>query len=220
MPLSEDGTVNEVSVKSFSMAMGIRRPGFQLLSLIPPSAMPAGSQTFGDVPCFLPDQIAIYVSVYVPLIILNLLALLLRNAYRVLQSHTSWSRSGIPLRTRSPTDEERVNLWGGSPPPLPPALHVYSEHGEEVGDDDSSFVLPPPTPAVAVTQKGRRGRTWPSRLRSMRRRLAYMASCRSSPDSALERNRTGLLRGFLEDVLDVAWVPVLLFGAIAWWAFL
>ncbi|KIP11652.1 hypothetical protein PHLGIDRAFT_83335, partial [Phlebiopsis gigantea 11061_1 CR5-6] len=85
MPLSTTGAVKEISVKSFSMAMGVRRPGFQLLSLVPPASVQAGTATFGDVPCLLPDQIGIYVSVYVPLIVLSVLALLLANAHRVWQ---------------------------------------------------------------------------------------------------------------------------------------
>ncbi|EKM54583.1 uncharacterized protein PHACADRAFT_185493 [Phanerochaete carnosa HHB-10118-sp] len=220
VPLSEDGEVKEVSVKSFSMAMGIRRPGFQLLSLLPPSSVPVGSQTFLDGPCFLPDQVGIYISIYVPLMVLSLLALLLRNTYSASQSHATWSGAGTPLRTRSPTDEEQFDLWQTSPPPLPPAPRVYKEHDKEVDDDDSAHALPPPTSAVSITQKVRRGRTWLSRLRSMRRRLVYMAGCRSSPDAALRRGRRGLFRGFFEDVLEVAWVPVVLFGTIAWWMFL
>ena len=94
VPLSEDSEVKEVSVKSFSMAMGIRRPGFQLLSLAPPSAMPAGAATFADVPCFLPDQLGIYISVYVPLILLSVLALLLGHAYRVSQAHGARAADG------------------------------------------------------------------------------------------------------------------------------
>ncbi|KAI0063610.1 Metallo-dependent phosphatase [Artomyces pyxidatus] len=66
-------TVLEVTVKSFSMAMGIRRPGFHLLSLAAPEA-PAGVETFAHRPCVLPDQIKIYLGVYVPLLVLTLIA--------------------------------------------------------------------------------------------------------------------------------------------------
>ncbi|GJE94459.1 Metallo-dependent phosphatase [Phanerochaete sordida] len=218
VPLSEDSEVKEVSVKSFSMAMGVRRPGFQLLSLAPPSSVPAGTPAFADAPCILPDQLGIYLAVYVPLIVLSVLALLLAHAYRVSQAHGARGGPGLPLRTRSPTDAERLDLWAGSPPPLPPALRVYNEHDEELADDDIAYALPPPTPAIAVTQKGRRARTWVSRFRSLRRRLAYMARWGGSgTEAALRRSRAGFLRGFFEDVVGVAWVPVLLFGGIAWW---
>lgn len=219
--------MKEISVKSFSMAMGIRRPGFQLLTLQDPSTVPAGSPTFGDVPCFLPDQLGIYLAIYVPLILASLLALLVSNGYRTLHggAHTSWQSvpSRIPLRarTRSPTDEEQVNLWGSAPPPLPPTLHIVDElEDEEDADEGSPYALPPPTPAVAVTGKGRRARSWQSRIRSMRRRCATLLCRRRGTDGGLRRSRAGLLRGFAEDVLDVAWVPLVLFAAIAWWMFL
>ncbi|ETW80542.1 hypothetical protein HETIRDRAFT_21171, partial [Heterobasidion irregulare TC 32-1] len=69
--------VREVSVKSFSMAMGIARPGFHLLSLSP-SGPPYSQQddaplsTFADRPCFLPNQLSIYIWIYLPLFLLTL----------------------------------------------------------------------------------------------------------------------------------------------------
>ncbi|KAL5528510.1 hypothetical protein ACEPAF_7646 [Sanghuangporus sanghuang] len=64
--------VREVTVKSFSMAMGIHNPGFQLLSLAEPSSVVSGTPSYTDSPCFLPDQIAIYVNVYLPLFLFSL----------------------------------------------------------------------------------------------------------------------------------------------------
>ncbi|KAI0051173.1 Metallo-dependent phosphatase [Auriscalpium vulgare] len=55
----------EITVKSISMAMGVRRPGFHLLSLAP-AAPPAHR------PCALPDQLAVYLRVYLPLFVLTL----------------------------------------------------------------------------------------------------------------------------------------------------
>lgn len=66
--------VREVTVKSFSMAMGIRRPGFQLLSLASSSLIPI-EKTYADAPCFLPDQLRIYTHCYVPLFMLTLIIL-------------------------------------------------------------------------------------------------------------------------------------------------
>lgn len=78
--------IREVTVKSFSLAKNIRRPGFQLLSLVPrtgrPSPNPDASQTIADVPCFLPDQYAIINSFYIPSLILTILVLLFSNVYR------------------------------------------------------------------------------------------------------------------------------------------
>lgn len=221
IPLSEDGSVKEISVKSFSMAMGVRRPGFQLVSL----GSPAGSPTLNDVPCLLPDQLGIYVSVYVPLVLLSLLALLLANGYRVWNhgAHTTWM-GRRPRRTRSPTDEEQVRLWGSAPPPLPPTLHLdLVEASDE--DEGGSYVLPPPTPAIAVSAKGRRNQSWLSgvscdavKVRSIRRLLLCCGG--RGREASARRKRRGVLRGFVEDVVGVAWVPVVVFVAMAWWMLL
>lgn len=74
--------VKEVSVKSLSMAMGVRKPGFQLLSLFT-SPSHDRSQTLLDTPCHLPDQLGIYLSVYVPLIVISFLILIITNVLRV-----------------------------------------------------------------------------------------------------------------------------------------
>ncbi|KZT19065.1 Metallo-dependent phosphatase, partial [Neolentinus lepideus HHB14362 ss-1] len=82
---SERTAVREVTVKSFSMAMGIRRPGFQLLSLAAPQrnvyASVLSGQTVADRPCLLPDQLGIYLSVYVPLLLLSVAILLVANIF-------------------------------------------------------------------------------------------------------------------------------------------
>ena len=79
--LTHRGGVREVTLKSFSSDAGIRRPGFQLLSLIPPDASaPYTSQkTHADRPCFLPDQAGVYYRVYLPLAILTFLFLFVTN---------------------------------------------------------------------------------------------------------------------------------------------
>lgn len=78
--------IREVTLKSFSSSTGIRRPGFQLLSLIPPSEAPTtGSITHADRPCFLPDQVGVYTRVYLPVAILTILFLFgtnIRAAWR------------------------------------------------------------------------------------------------------------------------------------------
>ncbi|KIY67751.1 Metallo-dependent phosphatase [Cylindrobasidium torrendii FP15055 ss-10] len=68
---TESQRTREVSVKSISMAMGISQPGYQLLSL---SRLP-GQPTFADRPCLLPNQLFIYLSIYVPLLVLSILYL-------------------------------------------------------------------------------------------------------------------------------------------------
>ncbi|KZT62021.1 hypothetical protein CALCODRAFT_479504 [Calocera cornea HHB12733] len=64
-------TAREITVKSFSMAMGIKRPGFELLSIAPPPSEPRHAES----QCLLPDQIGIYTRTYLPLFIISLLIL-------------------------------------------------------------------------------------------------------------------------------------------------
>lgn len=103
--------VREVTLKAFSMAMGIRRPGFQLLSLIPPptdaNLLNLPHRTHADMPCFLPDQMKIYTARYLPLAILSLLALCWINFRNAVHRHGGWKAGfaqagGKVARTLSP----------------------------------------------------------------------------------------------------------------------
>jgi len=67
--LQHQGGAREVTVKSFSMAMGVRKPGFQLLSIPEDEGGSAGAV---DQLCLLPDQIGIYLEGYLPLVALTL----------------------------------------------------------------------------------------------------------------------------------------------------
>lgn len=71
-------------MKSFSLTKNIRRPGFQLLSLIPPSAPPSLSAppTIADIPCLLPNQQAIVHSFYIPSLFITIAIILLSNISR------------------------------------------------------------------------------------------------------------------------------------------
>ncbi|BGO89273.1 hypothetical protein NBRC10512_003911 [Rhodotorula toruloides] len=79
-PLDGVTPVVETTVKAFSMAMGVRRPGYHLLSLyapLPPSSasldpsldpsdLPV-SYTYTQTNCTLPDQLGTYLHLYLPL---------------------------------------------------------------------------------------------------------------------------------------------------------
>ncbi|KLT38681.1 Metallo-dependent phosphatase [Cutaneotrichosporon oleaginosum] len=82
--ISHGGRIREVTVKSFSSNAGVRRPGLQLLSLVPPQPGEAG---IADVPCILPDQLGVYQRVYAPLIILTFIYLFYMNI------RAAWSRT-------------------------------------------------------------------------------------------------------------------------------
>ncbi|WWD21088.1 hypothetical protein CI109_105569 [Kwoniella shandongensis] len=84
--------IREVTIKSFSSSTGIRRPGFQLLSLVPPASSGySASLTHADRPCFLPDQLGVYSRVYIPLAILTLLYLFGTN---VRAAYQRWNAAG------------------------------------------------------------------------------------------------------------------------------
>ncbi len=89
--------VKEITVKSMSYAMGVRHPGFEMLSLWNPvgrdgKTVSSGETTIQTHLCLLPDQIGILLR-YVTLIILSLAALLVRA---VLTQTAGWSPS-IPI---------------------------------------------------------------------------------------------------------------------------
>ncbi|KAJ7703050.1 hypothetical protein B0H17DRAFT_922428 [Mycena rosella] len=71
--------IREVTVKSFSMSNHIRRPGFQLLSLVDPT--PTGKSIL-DAPCVLPDASSVYSSLYFPLAVITLIFLFIFNTRR------------------------------------------------------------------------------------------------------------------------------------------
>ncbi|KAH9467415.1 hypothetical protein Pst134EA_011061 [Puccinia striiformis f. sp. tritici] len=69
--------IPEISVKSFSMGMGIHNPGYQLLTLSNPNkyaTTPSEITSFHQ-DCILPDQIRIYTHVYLPLLGVSLVVI-------------------------------------------------------------------------------------------------------------------------------------------------
>ncbi|KAK4050039.1 hypothetical protein OIO90_005229 [Microbotryomycetes sp. JL221] len=77
--------VIETTVKAFSMAMGIRQPGYTLLSLYAPldSSRPTTSSTYTLTNCVLPDQIGIWLFVYLPITSLILFLSLLPKLFKI-----------------------------------------------------------------------------------------------------------------------------------------
>ena len=97
------GGVREVTLKSFSSSAGIRRPGFQLLSLVAPdpSTPYADQKTHADRPCFLPDQAGVYYRVYLPLVVLTVLFLVGSNLRTAWQR---WTKSSSDAKSRMSPD--------------------------------------------------------------------------------------------------------------------
>ncbi|KAI9463657.1 Metallo-dependent phosphatase-like protein [Lactarius psammicola] len=105
--------VPEVTVKSLSIAMGIRQPGFQLLSLS------NEARTRAHRPCSVPDQLRIYSWVYAPLIFATIVLVAVRAATATVPSHHRKRGSNRSLELpayRAPVSR---------PPPAPPHKRRY-----------------------------------------------------------------------------------------------
>lgn len=222
--------------------MGIHRPGFQLLTLYPPSSLPTPTEsTLADAPCFLPNQLNTYVSVYIPLGVLSILILLFFHIYRAYISssqnshYTPFTNS---LRTPSPAQVHSSAL------PFPNlttsnssnTLQVLRNYDAPDDTGEADYMLPPPTPAAHITGKSRRpghspytsilsskapmvwkfsvgGRKMVADLSSVRDLLLACGGCCGGGG---RRGRTGV-RGFLSDVVQVGWVAVGVFLVLALW---
>ncbi|KAG9316319.1 hypothetical protein JVU11DRAFT_2350 [Chiua virens] len=111
-------TVREVTVKSFSPSQHIRRPGFQLLSLVPPSTSSSGP-TFADVPCQLPNTLRIFHSIYIPCLALTALLLVYLNIRPLRHGRRPSNLSSMSLtrhRRSSALPELESAIWATRTP--------------------------------------------------------------------------------------------------------
>ncbi|CAK5281765.1 unnamed protein product [Mycena citricolor] len=174
--------VREVTVKSPSMAMGIRHPGVQLLSL--------GPSTHNDALCLLPDQLGIYLSVYLPLLVLSLALVLFANLRRV----QTRNERASPLRYnlgRSSDDYPRENL------PNP-------------GSHKTRLKKPILSQSFVIFGQRRR-------IDIHFSSIYRLATC--CYDSQGVPRLRGFWMGVLVDVKDVAVVPLAIFSILSWWMF-
>ncbi|KAL7281268.1 hypothetical protein ACG7TL_004576 [Trametes sanguinea] len=192
-------SIPELTVKSFSMAMGIRRPGYQLLSLTPPSSSPE-IQTLAQTPCLLPDQLGIFLSVYIPLVVLTLVVLLVSNIRRSCLRHSSPSSRSAQWTSLDPNDPEETDY------DLPPPSAWRSKE----------FPRPGWSRTCTVDLWGHHRQFTISSAGFLAGLASFFWTGGSAQDDDARR-RAGVAKGFLLDVRDVAWAPVLLFIAIAWW---
>ncbi|KAL4886806.1 hypothetical protein BJY04DRAFT_176590 [Aspergillus karnatakaensis] len=107
------GSPNEITVKSLSWAMGVRKPGFLLTSLWNPID-PSTGKSIGTEPtlqnhlCLLPDQLSIFIH-YGLILALTLITLIIRSVILALRSKpqsTPPTDSILPL-TETPTIRTR-----------------------------------------------------------------------------------------------------------------
>ncbi|KAK0454946.1 Metallo-dependent phosphatase-like protein [Armillaria borealis] len=187
----------EITVKSFSMAMGVRRPGFQLLSLVPPSEVSGSSHA--NKPCLLPDQLGIYLNIYVPLIVLSLLSLLLVNLSR--------TRRLPPWMAPKPSMTTNQNFHvGRASSPFFKTLRSRFD-----GDKDKVSAYPSDRNELSLPLPG-------SSNPGRRRHIKWKYACCSlaAPLRIGASKQRGFIGGFLRDIRDVAIPPLSIFMIIAW----
>jgi len=122
---SHERRIPEVTVKSLSIAMGIRQPGFQLLSL-------SSTRTHAHQPCLLPDQVRIYCWVYAPLVLATIVLVIARALT------AAPSRYQKHLQKRSSVD---LLPSLQQPRPFPPRRRSY--HRLRVAEDIWAVTWPP-----------------------------------------------------------------------------
>ncbi|TFK54090.1 Metallo-dependent phosphatase [Heliocybe sulcata] len=200
---SDRTAVREVTVKSFSMAMGVRRPGFQLLSLAASKKSKHASaiygQTVADRPCLLPDQLGIYISVYIPLLVLSLFILLVasivhRRYSSPTQSATHRRSNSFPHRNSDDVREDEVEAYLLPTIREPNGPRAHPQHNQQ---------------DVSVTFS----------VGGQRRRVRVPCLGRLMRPSVSRSGQKGLVGTFIQDVADVAWPPLLLFTLLAVWMF-
>ncbi|KAG8884154.1 hypothetical protein FRB97_005137 [Tulasnella sp. 331] len=100
--------IREVTVRSFSMGIGVKQPGFLLLSLYTPDT-PNATPTRSEQACLLPDQFRVYTFVYIPFFFLTVIYITYINfsatfptSSRITNNNGS-RRAFTPLRLSSNT---------------------------------------------------------------------------------------------------------------------
>lgn len=222
--------------------MGIHRPGFQLLSLLPTSSEPSSfsGPTFADAPCFLPYQLGTYIFIYGPLAAFSILLLLSSHVYRAYVSSTRCSMPVVPqpqhLQTFPSSSSydydydvrssalRSSDLTSSSSS----TLQVLRNYDAPDVTGEADFMLPPPSPTPGITAKSRRRNVRyfagiPMVFRFTiggRKMVADLSSVRDllgCCGRARGQSRAGVLRGWVGDVWRVVWVAVGVFLLLAWW---
>ncbi|KIM92101.1 hypothetical protein PILCRDRAFT_810120 [Piloderma croceum F 1598] len=78
----------EITVKSLSIVMNVRHPGFQLLSLV---SQPSYQEQL-HTPCALPDQLGIYLWGYAVMGVVSVVLILVANFYRETERGRGWGK--------------------------------------------------------------------------------------------------------------------------------
>jgi hypothetical protein len=210
------------------MVMGIRKPGFQLLSL---TSRGAAHEMPPNRLCILPDQFGIYLSTYIPLLAFSLVVLLVSNFYRA---------RTVPRRTRlSPSHvEEDDTVWISSTLMESRDVRLRIDPEGGTGDQWTHSYSPEevqglPPPVITPPHSGKlpiHKPAWSFILFGRRRRIKIpqicfalirnITLCCTRRRRRPQRGRVRMMDGFVCDVRDAAWLPLGVFTLIAGWMFL
>lgn len=225
--------IREVTVKSFSMAMGIQSPGFQLLSIptLNPSTT-AEAPFMRDKPCALPNQIRLYTGFYVPAILVALICLSLFRLTTPQFRPSGAVRSGVSGPGFGRISAERGHRLTLSEPLLsnrnsPDTSNAYprpqfSTSPSQLNNRQDDLALP--EPVMNSDAKSRRRSipllaSWKWRLRSMLFRKWRMSMPYMTPRISKERKRLPVVQ-LLVDILEVAWPVITAYAVITIFIFL
>ncbi|TFK44843.1 Metallo-dependent phosphatase-like protein [Crucibulum laeve] len=191
--------IREVSVKSLSLAMGIRRPGFQLLSLAPVelSHNRGAGASHKDIPCALPDQLGIYIRAYLPFIFLSIIVLCGSNVLHHQRTRSRHKFRPVPQPARISTRRLHIRLELDIEEP-------YMEGEHDAGD--------PSRETFTKSTQARIGLWRATELLA----LAVGSICPCFNNVRRPGNPT-LLISCWRDIRDVAAFPLVVFVVITWW---
>ena len=201
----------ETTVKTISMVMNVRRPGFQLLSLYPTTQRTEDTPSYLDIPCLLPDQLRIYLNIYLPLLVISLVAVLVSNLKRRGKSYghrrpfsqdtqTTFVANGDADDSDRDDAELRPYLNGDIEQSLPSPIsvnHKPTSRSRSAG----WFVI-----------QGLNERGSPSFSQPLRALWFFWPGKSRTPP-----HRRGWRHRFMRDVRDIAIFPVGVFIVITWW---
>lgn len=181
--------------------MNVRRPGFQLLSLLPSELRQDGRPTYADRPCLLPDQMNIYLDRYLPLIAISCLAVFIANV-RGLKCPLSEANPPQFLRSQiEDVDEEAMPSLQS--PSLSPTRPKKNTHRALRGKGWTMFE------ALATRQEVEDPSLFP--------RLSFLHWTRPADTPASTRRRRRLWYRCLRDIRDIAAVPIVVFLLMTLW---
>jgi hypothetical protein len=161
---SGGGGIREVTVKSISWAMGVRRPGFEMLSLWNPvdaDGVPLTTQKAGDGVtlqahlCLLPDQLAIFIR-YGLLLTLTLSLLLLRAGHMTSNpSKSSFAGPDSPLlpTVRDPNIDKGSCSSSEDGKAATRTLNSRTK-GTSSPTSNGGYSLPPPANGYLISKAG------------------------------------------------------------------